>query len=299
MESRSHSAVFRKTAISPCPGQVSGPVVRERKSKFVRLFSKTPSGVRCPHFYELILSNGCPYSCSYCYLQLTFRGNKQPVLFANSWQQVVRELEAVTSGVFSTGELADSLALVPPLLPQAIEYFSTQSAKYLLLTTKSCNINFFRQLRPTPQVIVSFSINAPEVSAKLERKAPPPLARLKAAATLLEWGWRVRIRLDPIVWDHEHRGYQQICRAIASVRPERVTIGTLRHYPGLFRFAPDAPRHNLKLAEDGRMRYPTSVRVYAYQKIAEWLGFQPALCKETSEVWNALGWEFYGCNCTV
>lgn len=276
-----------------------GPVVRERKSKLVRLFSKTPAGVRCPHFYELILSNGCPYGCSYCYLRLTFRGNKHPVLFSNPWEEVVRELEAVESGVFSTGELADSLAVVPPLLAPAIEYFRGQPSKYLLLTTKSCNVRLFRHLTPTPQVIVSFSVNAPEVSAELERLAPPPLARLKAAARLLEWGWRVRVRLDPVVWSGEPGGYRLICREIAALGPERVTVGTLRHYPGLFRFAPEAPRENLERAGDGRMRYPLPVRVYAYRKIAEWLGFQPALCKETDGVWDALGWKFYGCNCTV
>lgn len=299
MASKSSAAFSKKPLDFSCPKHLPNPVIRERKSKFVRLFNKTPAGVRCPHFYELILSNGCPYNCSYCYLQLTFRGNKQPVLFANSWWEVHRELEAVPSGVFSTGELADSLALVPPLLPFAIDYFRAQSTKYLLLTTKSCNISFFRHLQPTEQVIISFSINAPEVSSRLECLAPSPLARLKTAATLLEWGWRVRVRLDPVVLDHECSCYRRICREIAAIRPERVTVGTLRHYPGLFRFAPNAPRDNLRRAKDGRMRYPLPIRVAAYQRIADWLGFQPALCKETEEVWNALGWEFYGCNCTV
>lgn len=274
-------------------------VFRERKSAFVRLFTKTPPGVRCPHFYELVLSNGCPYDCAYCYLQLTFRGEKRPVLFTNHWQAVCKELEAVGDGVFSTGELADSLAVVPPLLSSAVDYFRRQPGKYLLLTTKSCNVSFFKDLEPTPQVIVSFSVNAPDVAARFEKLAPPPLARLKAAARLLEWGWRVRIRLDPVVWEGgASPTYHRICQEIRAIQPERVTVGTLRQYPGLFRFAPHAPRKNLHKAPDGRMRYPTSVRLHAYRRIAEWLGFQPALCKETDDVWQALGWTFYGCNCT-
>lgn len=278
---------------------VSSIVARERKSSFVRLFTKTPAGVRCPHFYELILSNGCPYDCAYCYLRLTFRGNKQPVLFTNPWGTVVRELDRIEAGVFSTGELADSLAVVPPLLTPALEYFRRQSARYLLLTTKSCNVGFFRELKPTPQVIISFSVNAPEVSAKLEHLAPPPSARLKAAAKLMEWGWRVRIRLDPVVWESDSSGYRRICSEVAALGPERVTVGTLRQYPGLYRFAPYAPRKDLCRAEDGRMRYPLSVRLHVYEKMAKWLGFQPALCKETDEVWDTLGWKFLGCNCTI
>ena len=69
---------------------------RERKSKFVKLFDKTPPGVCCPHFYELVLSNGCPYDCSYCYLRLTFRGNTQPTLFVNGWEKVKSDLRSGT-----------------------------------------------------------------------------------------------------------------------------------------------------------------------------------------------------------
>lgn len=276
---------------------VKGVVLRERKSSFVRLFTKTPAGVKCPHFYELVLSNGCPYNCTYCYLQLTFRGNKRPVVFTNQWHVVLRELDTVEEGVFSTGELADSLAVIPPLLAPTVEYFRGQPNKHLLLTTKSCNINFFKGLKPTPQAIIAFSINAPGVSTRFERLAPPPLSRLRAAAKLLEWGWRVRVRLDPVVWDEES-SYHRICREIAALQPERVTVGTLRHYPGLFRFAPEAPKQNLRKATDGRMRYALPVRLHVYKQIAEWLGFQPALCKEMDEVWHALGWSFYGCNCT-
>ncbi len=272
---------------------------RKRKSKFVRLFDKTPKGVICPHFYELILSNGCPYDCKYCYLKLTFRGEKEPNLFTNSWTEVQKELDAIKKGVFSTGELADSLALIPPLLPHAIEYFSNQKDKYLLLLTKSTNIDIFNEFKPSPQIIISFSVNAPAIWKKYELGTPHPLERIKAAEILKEKGWRIRIRLDPIILDYGIGIYKEITLRVKSLQPERVTTGTLRHYPGLFRFAKDAPRKGLMKAEDGRMRYSESVRVFAYSKIAEWLTYEPALCKETVSVWRKLGWKFKGCNCTV
>ncbi len=273
-------------------------LLRERKSKFVRLFDKTPEGVLCPHFYELVLSNGCPYDCAYCYLRLTFRGNKRPVLFTNDWQKIRREIDAVPEGVFSTGELADSLAVVPPNLEAALDYFEAEPSRYLLLTTKSCRVDLFLARKPMPNVIISFSVNSPGAAARYERLAPPPAARLKAAARLQELGWRVRIRIDPIIWEAGLDGYQSVCREVAALQPERVTIGTLRQYPGLFRFAPDAPREGLRKAPDGRMRYEFGVRQSIYGQIAKWLGFQPALCKETHALWDALGWTFQGCNCT-
>jgi spore photoproduct lyase len=273
-------------------------VRRERKSHFVRLFDKTPPEVVCPHFYELILSNGCPYDCLYCYLKLTFRGRTEPTLFENGWKTVRSEIDTISHGLFSTGELADSLAIIPPLLPNAISYFSSLENKTLLLVTKSTNVGMFCERRPSKQIVLSFSINSIAAANTFEKLAPSPIERLEAASSMKRLGWRVRIRIDPIILESGLEHYEFICKQIAAIKPERVTLGTLRQYPGLFRYAPDAPKRGLVKAKDGRMRYPVSERVQAYKQISSWLGFQPSLCKETKEVWNTLGWEFNGCNCT-
>jgi len=273
-------------------------ISRQRKSKFVRLFDKTPPGVVCPHFYELVLSNGCPYDCSYCYLKLTFRGHMSPTLFVNDWLQVQRELDAVPQGVFVTGELADSLAIEPPLLGPALDYFCRQQDRYLLLLTKSVHIQPLLCREPSDNIIVSFSINS-EAAAKLyEHAAPPPRQRLEAAFQLKQNGWRIRVRLDPVLLETGLYHYQPICNEIRKLAPEMTTVGSLRYFPGLRHFARELPRANVVRAHDGRMRYPVSVRVRAYSQIASWLGFQPSLCKETEDVWRQLGWDFSGCNCT-
>jgi len=266
-------------------------IERQRKSKFVRLFDKTPAGVVCPHFYELILSNGCPYDCSYCYLKLTFRGQTEPVLFQNGWESVRSEIDKVPSGVFSTG-------VIPPLLPKVLDYFTIQENKFLLMVTKSVNTTVLCEHKPSINFILSFSVNSIPASTQFEVSAPHPIRRLEVAKQMAELGWRVRIRLDPIILETGLEHYEFICKQIAAIKPERVTLGTLRQYPGLFRFSPNAPRRGLTKAADGRMRYADSQRISTYEQIASWLGFQPSLCKETSDVWDKLGWEFYGCNCT-
>ncbi len=275
-------------------------VKRERKSKFVKLFDKTPPEVFCPHFYELILSNGCPYNCDYCYLRLTFRGKTEPNVFENNWNSIEDELKNIKQGVFSTGELADSLAVVPTLLPDALDYFSKETNKVLLLVTKSTNVNILRQRTPSNQIILSFSLNSVPVAKALEKEAPNPILRIQTAEEMIRTGWRVRIRLDPIVIGNgfNFNDYEYICKRTASIKPERVTIGTLRQYPTLHNFAPNAPRIGMTRADDGRLRYSINQRVKAYKQIAAWLGLQPALCKETKEIWDLLNWRFLGCNCT-
>jgi spore photoproduct lyase len=274
-------------------------IKRERKSSFVRLFDKTPPEVLCPHFYELILSNGCPFDCKYCYLKLTFRGKTDPNIFNNEWSQVKNELDKVDKGVFSTGELADSLAVTPLLLSSALDYFEQQEKKYLLLLTKSINTKILKQRESCKQTIVSFSVNSIPSWQKYERKTPHPLKRLEAARELKKLGWRIRIRLDPIILEAGLKHYELICKKIAKLKPEMVTIGTLRQYPGIFRFSPRAPKEGLIKTSDGRMRYPLDIRKEIYTQISKWLGFQPSLCKETKTLWRSLGWKFKGCNCTI
>jgi len=231
-------------------------------------------------------------------LKLTFRGQTEPVLFQNGWESVRSEIDEVPSGVFSTGELADSLAVIPPLLPKALDYFTIQENKFLLMVTKSINTAVLRERKPSRNLILSFSVNSIPASAQFEVSAPDPIRRLEAAKQMAELGCRVRIRLDPIILETGLEHYEFICKQIAAIKPERVTVGTLRQYPGLFRFSPHAPRRGLTKAADGRMRYSDSQRIDTYEQIASWLGFQPSLCKETGEVWGKLGWDFHGCNCT-
>lgn len=296
---RRQPSIFKFYTEGPAPLLEGGALYRIRKSKFVKLFDKTPPGVVCPHFYELVLSNGCPFDCLYCYLKLTFRGKKNPILFTNPWEQVQKELEKVAEGVFCTGELADSLAIIPPLLRPAMDWFAKQNTRYLLLTTKSTNIKPFLERKPSPQIIVSFSVNAEEAWQIFEKNTPSPWKRLEAARRLKDAGWRIRIRLDPVILEIGLDKYESICKAIAELNPEVITVGTLRHFPGLFRFEKRAPRSGLKKAPDGRMRYPLNVRLEAYEKIANWLNRVPALCKETVELWKELQWELDVCNCTV
>ena len=279
-------------------------IQRERKSSFVKLFDKTPAGIVCPHFYKLVLSNGCPYKCGYCYLLSTFRFNPEPTLFTNDWSQVQAELEKSPPGVYVTGELADSLAIIPPLLEPALDYFSQQKDKFLLLVTKSTNIAILKDRQPSPQIIISFSVNSDEVSDIFERGAPLSSERLDCARELKTLGWRVRIRLDPIILPYFNTSksfdrYFILCHQIASLKPERITLGSLRPYPNTYHLMPDKLKKELVKSNDSRWRYPLKDRVACYQQVAKWLGDIPALCKETQECYEQLGWVHDGCNCTI
>ncbi|MHB9074487.1 MAG: SPL family radical SAM protein [Desulfobaccales bacterium] len=272
-------------------------IARPRKSGFIRQFDGT-GGLVCNKFYQFILANGCPFSCQYCYLRLTLGGNRGPVVFTNPWLDVERQLEKFPIGVFSTGELADSLAVAPPLLKPAIEYFRRQRDKFLFLTTKSTNIEVLLGMRPTPQVWISFSVNAVKTWELFEKNTPHPDERLAAARRLKEAGWRVRIRIDPVIPEAGIGHYREVAQKVSTLAPERVTVGVLKHFPRLPRGRLEGPWKRLAESPNGIKRYPLHLKVSIFNSLAEWLGFQPAICRETPALWEELGWKTNGCNCT-
>jgi spore photoproduct lyase len=273
-------------------------IARPRKSGFIRRFDGTATGLVCNQFYQLILANGCPFNCQYCYLRLTLGGNRGPVLFTNPWLEVERQLEKIPTGFFSTGELADSLAVTPPLLPSAIEYFRRQKDKFLFLTTKSLNIELLLGMQPTPQVWISFSVNAVKTWELFETGTPHPDERLVAARRLKEAGWRVRIRIDPVIPEVGIGHYREVAQRVSSLAPERVTVGVLKHFPRLPRGLREGPWKRLAESPNGIRRYPSHIKVRVFNSLADWLGFQPAICREPPGLWEEIRWKANGCNCT-
>jgi len=155
---------------------------------------------------------------------------------------------------------------------------------------------------PSPNVIISFSFNSAEAAAKLESGAAPMEERVEAARKLKGLGWRLRIRLDPIVRGFD---YQTIAKQIRDLGPELVTLGTLRAERGLRKFLPRRLAAELEQTGDprGLDRYPESDRVAVYRQAAELIGpgIQIGLCEETSEVWQSVfgDWRNSRCNCSL
>jgi len=297
---------------------------RERKAPFVRLFNKPGKGIVCPAFWVLAWANSCPYRCSYCYLQGTFRFFEEPVLYTNlgKLEEEVRAWLLDTSGpaVLNTGELTDSLALAGriglyrKLVPLFASPESNPSGCVLLLVTKSTEIRHLLELEPTPGVIVSFSVNAFGVAERYEQGAPHPRERLQAALELQEAGWRIRLRIDPMIpvprWRDAYGGLaEEIVRA--RLRPERITLGVLRFFPAVAAVARRRGRPGQEVfsfatsrSPEGRLRPEPSLRVEMYgfvlRRLHEVLPrLETGLCKEEKAVREAVGIEDAKCNCTL
>ncbi len=299
--------------------QTPGFVTRPRKGRFVRKFTKIPPRKVCPPVYILAHANGCPYSCDYCYLQLTFRYQDAPVLFSNRHDMLreVRQFLLLSKPtVLHAGKLCDSLVsdLDTGLSKDIVPLFAAQDKHKLLLLTKSTNVRNLLSISEHRNTVVSFSLNASEVAERFERGAPPPLERLEAARACQKAGYEVRLRLGPII---PIPGWKEHYKALVNAVMEelhgdglRITIGTLQFFPTL-------PFHARRRGadatvfdgagwldrNDGRLRMAPEACFEMYRwfrrQFPENVHVSP--CKETPNMWKRLGLDPSSpkCNCAL
>ena len=291
-------------------------VLRKRKTRFVEIFRTTPVNTVCPNFYVLRHAAGCAFEpqCSYCYLKASFRHLARPHVFTNvnvmlaDIRRWIRR-DGLESHILNMGNLSDSLVFeaVRPIMPKLVRLFREEAEARgrphsLLLVTKG-GLRECRDLLALPacrNVIISFSINNPDAARQYEPGAAPVSDRLQAARRLKAAGWRIRIRIDPMIAGF---AYEQIADEVRRLGPERVTLGALRAEASLPQFTQQGLFADLVRPRKARSmaRYPLRKRLALYRgAIRNLRNVCPlGLCEETPEVWKALGLdaESKTCNC--
>ena len=287
-----------------------------RRSRFVDIFRTTPPKTVCPNFFVLAHANGCAFApqCSYCYLKSSFRQQREHKAFVNMaalHKQVLRWInrDGLESYVLNSGNLSDSLSFekMRPLIIDLIDLFRREAEAHnrphiLLLVTKGGlkECGPLLRLPPCRNVVISFSVNNRQAAVRHEAGAATVSSRLQAARQLMRKGWRVRMRIDPMILGYD---YVKIIEQVRRLHPERVTLGTLRAEPGLELFVDHHLFDPLVKPEEpgGLARYPLSTRLALYRPAVRRLrAICPVgLCEETRDVWQALGlrWQDKPCNC--
>lgn len=304
--------------------------IGQRGSNFIRRFAGpgADSGIVCFRFWQLVPAGGCPYQCSYCFLQTTpwFRFNPDLLygLIYTNIDDMLEELRAWLADpipkMLIVGELQDGLVFEQafnritgrPLTHWIIPLFAQQNRHRLIFLTKSAEIEYALKLPPSPQVVFSWSVNADYVAQRWEHGTPPPLARFNAARTMKAAGWPVRFRLDPMVpYEGWEEGYGEAIEHINAIGPEMVTLGALRATSA--RSLLGAAKANGRdssifdfLAEERdpsgfKYRIPFHQQVALFKFALSRLSNKvvPALCKEDAALWRTLGLPFRGCHCLL
>ncbi|RLI32823.1 hypothetical protein DRO56_02910 [Candidatus Bathyarchaeota archaeon] len=196
-------------------------------------------------------------------------------------------------------------------MEQIADKFEEQDKHKLLLLTKGVHslskIDFLIN-KPRNQTIVSLSLNSQKVWKRWEHLTPPPAMRIEIAKRIMEVGYEVRIRIDPIFpIDNWKRYYEDLIYSIFSElpeSPERITLGTPRGLKKTIMFSQDKSwtkwfkeysKWGWKLAASKRKE----IYLFFLDKL-DMLGFDKSkisLCKETEIMWNELGMDRNNCKC--
>jgi spore photoproduct lyase len=295
-------------------------------SSFVGHFDgQLGSNVRCCPYYKLVpVSNGCPYYCTYCYLAYVYRKFSPFIKINVNYDTMFKQIRKALSGShriisFNMGEMLDSLALdhITNLTTMLVPFFSGLSNAYLMLLTKSNNIDNLLSIEPNEHTIVSWSLNPQYVIEQYELGAASLDERIEAARLCQEHGWRIRFRIDPgILYPDWQAGYADLIRkALAITAPENITLGMLRLLPGHLHLATQAYGNRaqelsiysfVKGASDSKLRYPANRRIEFYSFLIDTIrsfdrNISIGLCRESPEVWNVFKerCEHRKCNCVI
>jgi len=290
-------------------GYPNSLVITNFKGRFLKPCPGTRNYICCD-YWVLNFATGCLLDCAYCILH-SYLNAQTMRLYANV-DQMQEEIDRMVEGKkrtfrIGTGELTDSL-----LLDNKIR-FSEKVISHLLqfdnvvveLKTKTLNLDSVKSLGPHPNLVISWSLNAPDFAEIYEAKSPTIRQRIEAAAHLRQLGFRIGIHFDPLIYS---AGWEeQYTKTLDFMRDKLgelawISLGAFRGPPGLKKILgkSDMP-HTLLLEEfvrgkDGKMRYfrPIRVRMYRFMKErleAYFPGTPIYLCMESPEVWKSVfGW---------
>ncbi len=264
----------------------------------------TKQHIRCGYFI-LNLGFGCPFDCSYCYLQ--HYQNFPGIILPANMNDFIRRTAGVlknqkTAIRIGTGEFCDSLALDSFTLysRELIRFFAKQNVFFELKTKSACIENIITE-KPSKNIVISWSVN-PEFFVIREELSTAPLAeRINAAQIVQNHGFSIGFHFDPIIYfSGWQEAYQRVIEKIyLNLRPPFawISLGTLRFHRDLKgiiekRFPGSRIEYGeLLLGKDKKMRYPDFLRVEMYRHMIKIIRAYDAktplyLCMETESVWR-------------
>ena len=272
----------------------------------------TPDHICCGYKIFHIGTN-CPMDCSYCILQSYFNqpGLRVFVNIAEQLDEATACIKANPQDIFriGTGEFTDSLALdyltgFSGLILQAFSAFSNVVIEF---KTKTTNIKKIISLPFRDRIILSWSLNSPQICATEEKGSSSLVNRLKQARFCQDAGFITSFHFDPLIihdkWkEHYKRTIELMNKYLDLNKIIWISLGSFRHMPSLKEIIRQRHIKNRILSGefitgiDGKTRYFRRIREHLYSTLNQMLcelndNLGIYLCMESDLVWQrSLGW---------
>lgn len=275
VECERYGEVFNRRAQDFRLQKLRPALILARKHRGLTLPAPPGYGVGGRHNFYFSHMLNCLYDCRYCFLQGMFRSANYVVFvnYEDFFEAIDRRLEETPGEAvwFFSGYDCDSLALesLTRFAGEFLEFFAHRPRAWLELRTKSTQIRSLLERPALDNCVVAFSFTPDAAHARLERGVPSVDGRVEAMKNLAARGWRLGLRLDPLLWS-EH--YEDEYTRLVDRLVEAVPVENLHSVSfGPFRLPPEFHRRMAKLlprerllngaleSVDGMVSYPATL----------------------------------------
>lgn len=279
------------------------------KGKFCKPSPGTSQDYICCNYHIINETTGCPIDCAYCILQ-GYMNSRVLTVYAN-YKQIFKEFDEMISMFpnrllrIGTGELADSLALeeITGISRKLIPYFELKKNILFELKTKTNHIAFLSRFsKKLKNLVVSWSLNPPEIIDNIEFKSDLLSDRMAAAEKVQAIGLKLGFHFDPIVYhDNWRQNYQNLINELFKRIDHRnivwISLGGLRFPPSLKEIILERfPKTSITRAEqiigiDQKLRYFKPIRLEMFKEIYSLIRSHSEnvfiyFCMENKNIWQ-------------
>lgn len=173
------------------------------------------------HFYYTSCVMNCIYDCEYCYLQGMY-SSANLVVFINLEDifEEVKKLLEIHPVYLCISYDTDLLALEGILgyVREWIAFAKCHLELTIEIRTKSANFHAIKDIAPSPNVILAWTLSPDIITNNFEHNTPPLQSRLKAITEAMTNGYQVRLCFDPMLYVYDFYAiYKEFISEVFSV----------------------------------------------------------------------------------
>ena len=218
----------------------------------------------------------CIYYCEYCFLQGKHMSAHYLLFikYEDFFLEIKKKLKINNSqkNYFFSGYDCDSLALdgITGFVDYFLPIFKKNKNAVLEIRTKSIQINKILKYKSFNNCVIAFSFTPENISKLVEHKVPSVKKRIDAMKKLVEKGWKIGLRFDPIVPACNFgKIYEELFKKIANSIPEK-NIHSISF--GMMRFPKKMFKKIIKENNDTKINnlsFENRNGIYTYSKVNE------------------------------
>jgi len=191
--------------------------------------SRIDHGLVCQSVHDFHTMTGCVHRCDYC------RRGGIAIIMLNLEQWIERLHRFLDHDKQQRLFKYELWSDIHPLEPEygasemLVEYFKRQPGRYLMLFSKSANIDHLLDLDHGGKTVMCWTLSTDTVTRVVEKATATMQERVEAARKCAEAGYPVRFKLKPIVplknWQQEH--HEMLEHVFDNLVPEHFNMRML------------------------------------------------------------------------